>query len=70
MASSGGIGAGGDGDLFQQPAGLQPMHDMPQERLARDRLKDLAGQPRRTHPRLDQSDHADVLALADAPDNF
>jgi len=46
------------------------VHHMPQERVARDRLKDLAGQPRRTHARLDQSDHADMLALADAPDNF
>ena len=52
------IGAGGDRDLFDQPRFLEAMHDVPQQRLAGDRLQDFARQARRTHPRLDHRDDA------------
>jgi len=58
------VRAGSHRDLLQQVAGPQSMHDVPQQRLARDGFEHLAGQTRRAHPRLNDGDDSDVLAFA------
>jgi hypothetical protein len=40
------------------------MDDMPKQRFAGDRPQDLARQAGRTHARLDDGDHPDMLASA------
>ena len=56
------IDGGGDGDVFQQVAFLQPVHDVPQQRLAGDGLQHLARQAGRAHAGLDHRHDADILA--------
>ena len=56
------IDGGGDGNVFQQPAFLQPVHDMPQQRLAGDGPQHLARQSGGAHAGLDHRHDADILA--------
>ena len=52
------IGRGGDGDLLDQLRGFEAMDDVPEQRLARDRLQHFARQAGRSHPRLDDCNNS------------
>ena len=58
------IGAGGDGDLVDAVTTLEAMHDVPEERLARDGPQHLARQAGGAHAGLDHRDDTGLHAAS------
>ncbi len=55
------IGRGRNRDALDELRALETMHDVPQQRLAGDRLQHLSGQAGRAHAGLDHGDNAQMI---------